>query len=116
MDMEFSMDEDSLRPPERSRGDAIHRGILAALSAIPVAAELFETIFAPPLARRQDAWMEAVADGIRQLQERIEGFDWTRLTEDEAFVTIAIEASAAALRTHQAEKREALRNAVLNAA
>src|SRR5688572_6119346 len=116
MSMENSMDEDSLRPPERSRGDATHAGIKAALSMIPVAGELFEAIISPPLSRRQDAWMKVVAEGLLLLQEKVESFDPANLKNNEPFVTTVLEATAAAMRTHQKEKLEALRNVVLNAA
>ena len=39
-----------------------------------------------------------------------------RLQSDEHFTTIALQAAAVALRTHEQEKLDALRNAVLNAA
>ena len=106
--------------PKPTALDHAHLLVKAALSALPIAggpaAELFATIIAPPLARRRDAWLRGLADGIDALREKIAGFDAGSLANNEEFVSVALQASRAAIQTHQTEKLEALRNAVLNVA
>ena len=114
------MREDAERGLKPEAGDWAHLATKAALSAIPVvggpAAELFSAILIPPLARRRDEWLQALADGLRDLQERVRGFRVESLSNNEAFVTAVMHASQTAIRNHQREKRQALRNAVLNVA
>lgn len=106
--------------PLPSRWDEAHTAIKAALSALPVvggpAAELFGAIIAPPLAHRRDEWLQSLADGIQALQESVAGLTPESLASNEAFVSAALQASRAAVQTHQKDKLEALRNAVLNVA
>lgn len=69
-----------------------------------------------PIARRLETWSSDVNDKLRLLEERQDGFDRDSVLEDPAFITALLQASSSAIRTHQKEKREALRNAVLNVA
>ncbi|TMB87179.1 MAG: hypothetical protein E6J45_12825 [Chloroflexi bacterium] len=69
----------------------------------------------PALEQRRNARMRRVGEGLQQLETA--GFLRTdELTANEAFVSAATQASLAALRIHQREKLEALRNAVLSSA
>lgn len=61
--------------------------------------------------RRLEEWLELLAVRLSYLEERLE-----ELFNDDSFVTTVYAATQAAVRTHQEEKREALCNAVLNAA
>ena len=114
------MDKLTAAIPQPSGWDHAHLAIKAALSALPVlggpAAELFAVIIAPPLARRRDEWLQGLAEGIAALKERIADFSPESLANNEAFVSVTMQASRAALQTHQKEKLEALRNGVLNVA
>ena len=89
-----------------------------AISAIPVVggagAALLEAVFKSPLEQRKNRWLDSLADAIRELQDKVEELDFERLRDDETFVTVATQASQIALRNHQQEKLDALRNAVLN--
>jgi hypothetical protein len=106
-------------PPEPSVVDHAHSLIREVAEYLPgvgqPAVKLFEFLFAPPLEKRRQEWMESVAEGLRGLEEnqhcKIED-----LRSNDAFIDTAIRTSQAALRTSQQEKREALRNAMLNAA
>lgn len=113
-------DDDELQVPRASAGDRAHTLARAGLGTVPIAgaalAELFAAIVLPPLARRRDAWMEAVGKRLRRLEDRVDGLRLEDLADDESFVTTAVQATTVALRTHQEEKRDALRNAVVNAA
>lgn len=111
-------DHNGLSPPKSTGADAVHLAAKVALSAIPYvggpAAELFAAIVHPPLQKRLEQWREDIAAAIKKLQEsgRIEiGV----LLRDEGFSTMVIQATVVALRNHHQEKREALRNAIVNA-
>lgn len=114
------MTEDkSLIPPEPSSGDHIHTFIRAALSVIPTlggpAVELFSALVMPPLERRRLAWMEDVGKGLSDLlSKNLIVLD--DLATNDVFLDTMLQASQAAIRTANKEKREALRNAVLNSA
>jgi hypothetical protein len=103
--------------PQPTGWDHAHIALKTALSAVPMvgspAAELFAAIIAPPLARRRDEWLQSLADGLAALREQI---DAESLAQNEAFISATMQASRAAIQTHQKEKLDALRNAVLNVA
>jgi hypothetical protein len=115
--MEEEKQEEKLEP---EAGDVAHTITEALISAVPYvggpAAELFSFLIVPPLQRRRDEWLKSIADGLRELQEKVEGFNMDNLQDNQMFVTTVMHASQAAIRNHQKEKLEALRNAVLNAA
>lgn len=106
--------------PEATKGDLLHTGVRAVLGAIPyvgsVATELFSQIVTPPLTKRRDDWIESIAKDLTSLEAKIDGFKLVRLSNNESFLTTALHATQAALRTHQREKLDALRNAILNVA
>lgn len=106
--------------PKASAGDAAHTIVKAGLSVIPYiggpAAEIFSAIVTPPLAKRRDEWIESIANGLLELEKKVDGFKLENLSQNEIFITIVMHASQMAIRNHQKEKLEALRNAVLNAA
>ena len=107
------------KPGTRDYVLGIFRG---AISSIPfpllpgIAGELFSFVVTTPLEKRRDEWVVAIAEGLVQLQEKVEGLTLEGLSEDEGFVTVVLQATHVALRNHQEEKLEALRNAVLNSA
>lgn len=106
--------------PKRSGGDVVHTITKAGISGIPViggpAAEIFSHIIVPPLTKRRDKWIESVAEGLKRLEEEVKGFKIEDLSKNDTFITTVTHATQAAIRNHQTEKLEALRNAVLNAA
>jgi hypothetical protein len=112
------MDENPDDLPRRTTGDYIHTTAKAALSAVPFvggpAAELFALVLAPPLEKRRDAWLQQLYDALKRLEQQVEGFKISDLSHNEAFISATIQATQIALRTHQQQKREALRNSVLN--
>ena len=73
-------------------------------------------VIAPPLQKRQAEWMERVSERLKQLEANVEGFKIENLKNNEQFISTVLTATQAANRNHQQEKREALRNAVLNVA
>lgn len=109
-----------LKKPKKSASDVVHAVIKAGISSIPIAgapaAEIFALIVTPPLERRRDEWIESIGEGLKELAQKKEGFKIEDLTENDTFITTITHASQAAIRNHQKEKLEALRNGVLNAA
>ena len=109
--------EDVFKP---TKGDAAYRGLKIGLGGIPVfggvAAELFGSFIAEPQAKRLEAFLISVDEGLKTLEEKVEGFSIDKLVENEIFVSTTIQAYQAVIRTHSKEKHEALRNAVLNSA
>ena len=77
---------------------------------------LYESVFQAPLDRRKQAWLEELAGVVSELEQRIDGFRPEALAENEVFISVALQASMTAIRNHQREKLDALRNAVLNSA
>lgn len=108
--------------PKPGIGDYARNIVKGLISSVPVpfaagvAAEIFSILLASPLERRWEEWAESVAEGLVHLQEQVEGFSLEGLSGNEAFVTVVLKATHLALRNHQEEKLEALRNAVLNSA
>ena len=108
------------KTPKPTGRDAVHKMVKIGILGIPFvgssAAELFSTIIVPPLSKRRDEWIESIAEGLERLEKEVEGFKIEELSKKPAFITTVMHASQAAIRNHQEEKLEALRNAVLNAA
>jgi hypothetical protein len=103
---------------KRSVGDAVHAIAKAGLSAVPVvggpAVELFHYVIQPPLEKRREEWMTRVGEALSNLEN--EGLNIENLRDNEQFVSVVMQAWQIAVRTHQQEKLEMLRNAVLNVA
>lgn len=108
------------KPPKKTKGDVGHAVVKAIAAAVPTAggpaAVLLETVFAPPLERRREKWFQRVADAIDELQNKIADLTPEKLSENDLFVTVALEATQIALRNHHEEKLEALKNALLHSA
>ena len=104
--------------PKQSKGDVAHALTKAGLSVIPVvggpAVELFQLLIQPPLEKRRTEWMADVGEKLRELE--VKGLKLEDLQKNEEFVSAVMYASHVALRTHKAEKLNALRNAILNVA
>lgn len=112
------MADKKLEVPEKSKGDAAHAITKAGLSAVPVvggpAAELFQNVVQPPLEKRRIEWMAQVGEKLQELEEK--GLNLEELQDNEQFLSSVMYASQLALRTHQTEKLNALRNAIVNVA
>jgi hypothetical protein len=104
--------------PTPSGADYVHSAARAAASLVPVVGGplqvLIETIFVAPVGRRKDEWLQQLADVVAELQQRMEGLTPEELAANDMFVTAVAQASQFAARTHQQEKLDALKNAVLH--
>jgi hypothetical protein len=110
----------SERYPEPTGADAALGISRAALATIPVVGgsvtEVLSMVLAPAVARRRDVWLKELADALDDLEQKVDGFSIENLGQDETFVSAVIEATRSAVSTHKDEKRDALRNALLNIA
>jgi hypothetical protein len=106
-------------PPKAKAGDAFHAVARAGLGAIPVAgaatSELLTAIVTPPLEKRRSAWMDEIGRALRKLEEKM-GVVLESLQKKDQFIDVAVEASQIAIKSSAKEKREALKNAILNTA
>ena len=107
------------RPPhKKGKGDITYDLVKGILSVIPTlgspASLLLDTVFTTPLDKRKQEWLEHLADDVTYMQEIIKDLTPEKLSKDQAFVTVALQASQIAIRNHQEEKIEALSGAVLN--
>lgn len=107
-------------PNKKTTGDVAREIGKAIISAVPAAGGplqvLFENIYTAPLEKRKQAWLEMLAEAVSSLQEKVEGLTPEKLAQNEVFITVSLQASQIAIRNHQKEKLQALRNAVMNSA
>ena len=120
-------DEKSKRIPEfpledsRSVGFHVAMGSLDAVASLVPGGgygvqQLVKQFIGEPLEKRREAWFTMLGEGLQDLQDHLDGFNPAALGENEEFVSVVYEATQMAMRTHHDEKREALKNAVLNTA
>lgn len=113
------IDNDLVDPTVEPESEKTHRVIRSAMSAVPVLGgtlvEVFNSLIESPMAKRKTEWMLQVTEAINYLFEKgivtEEG-----LQQNDRFFTTLMHASSAALKNHEKEKLEALRNAVINSA
>lgn len=84
-------------------------------SLVPGGGDLFG-LLTSPLAKRRDAWLEDLERRLHDLEGHVATFRFEDLANNEQFISATLQATQTALRTHQKEKLEALRSAVLNIA
>ena len=105
-------------PPHKSTGREIaERTAEAGLNAIPVIggslAVVFVTAVTWRLNQKREEWLEGLAEEVEELRERL-GVDLDTLVSDPRFTDAVVSAARTVEHTSQADKLEALRNAVLN--
>ncbi|MBN1184243.1 MAG: hypothetical protein JXB49_18280 [Bacteroidales bacterium] len=96
--------------------DAEYAVVKAAIASIPIAgaaaSELLSLIVASPLEQRREKWMLEAGKAIKDLQEQ--GLDIEQLRDDPVFIDMIIHTSQLAMQTGENEKREYLKNALVN--
>lgn len=112
------MSNDKLEVPEARAGDHLHTTVKVALGAVPYVggalAEVFSAVIESPFQKRKHEWMKRVVEAIHDLQES--GIQTNTLKDNEAFISAVFYASHLAMKTHQEEKLDALKNAIENVA
>ena len=108
-----------LAAPVLDGWDHAHATVRAALATIPVAGgaatELFNALVTPPIEKRRAQWMNDVSQAIGTLYQH-DAAIIERITGDEQFQSVLIQASWVAVRNHQQAKLAALKSAVLSSA
>jgi hypothetical protein len=108
------------RYPEPTEADTAQAITKAGIAAIPVIGgpinQVLSLVLTPAVGRRRDEWLKELADALDQMEKKFAGFRIEKLANNEAFVSATIQATLIAIGTHQREKREYLRNALLNIA
>jgi hypothetical protein len=103
--------------PKVSGDDVAYALVKAAISVVPLAGspinEMLQ-LLGSPVEKRRDEWMGRISAAIRKLESN--GLTIESLKSNEQFVSSVLQATFIAQRTHQQEKLEALRNALVNIA
>ncbi len=107
-------------PQKSSTREAIETFAEAGISLVPFFGSPFAVAFSAVVGRsfskRRDEWFQSVATALESLIERVEGLTIEKLAENNLFLDSLPRATRMAESTHQSEKLDALRNAVLNSA
>lgn len=105
---------------KNSKSDYAYAGVGGAIASIPgignFASEIFHTIISSPLEKRKEQWMIKIAEGLEELQNKVDGFNVETLCENDLFISILNRASQLAISNHQEEKLNALKNSIMNTA
>jgi hypothetical protein len=113
------IDSELIDPSVEPDGEKLGRIVRGMAGAIPIvgsaATEIFNSMFEGPLSKRRTEWMIEVTDVLNELMD--EGIvTEAGLQDNEAFISTVAQTCNMALRNHEKEKLEALRNAVKNSA
>ena len=113
------IDKELIDPAVEPASDKAHRVARAAIAGVPALGgtlvEAFNALIEPPMAKRKTKWMIEVTEAINELYKQGVVTE-ENLQENEKFFTTLVHASSTAIRNHEKEKLEALRNAILNSA
>jgi hypothetical protein len=108
------------RYPQPDDVDATRGALEKLVEQVPllgaVTVHVIAQFLVPGLERRREQWFKELADDFDRLKQMVEGFSVENLAQNEAFVSATIQATRIAIGTHKQEKRELLRNALLNVA
>jgi len=103
--------------PKGERSDIVYGIFKGGITLVPGGgpiSEVFASIVIPPYQKRVNEWIQTIAISLVELQDRYEDWNLEELSQNEQFITIVAHATQTAVRNHQKEKLEALRNAVIN--
>lgn len=115
----MTIESDEKDPTIETAGDKAHRVVRAIIGASPflsgTALEIFNWIIVPPVEKRKAKWMVKVSEAIAEIQEKFD-LNVERLAENQHFISILLHASSIAMKNHQAEKINSLKNILINSA
>jgi len=97
-------------------GIAVAKVATLAFPFLGPAVTLIDLLTAPARGRRMSDWCEEFRVRFNDMSQRVDGLTPEELTKNEAFISAFAQATQAALKTHQKEKLEALKNAVISVA
>jgi hypothetical protein len=106
-------------PPGKSTGrEIVERAVEAGLGSVPVIGNALTVVFVTALGwrleERREKWFTELAGAVEELRGQMDGLSLESLTGSDLFTDAVVTATRTVEHTHQAEKIEALRNAVLN--
>lgn len=111
---------DFTRLPDTYKGEVVQKLTIILASALPIVgpigAEVIGLLIQPQITKRRDAWLESLGRAVVHLMQQQESTTPEELAKSEEFTSAVLNTTLVALRTHQQEKHQALRNAVLNVA
>jgi hypothetical protein len=104
------MADDPLEIPQSDEKDVLHIAISTAISAVPFlgGSELFKFIVTPSIEKRRERWMQTVAESIKELQQQ-SALNIQQLSSNEEFVTLLLQATQSAFKTHLESKHQLLK-------
>lgn len=107
--------------PAKSTGrEIVERAVEAGLGAVPIAGAVLAVTFATAvnwrLNERREKWVSDLAEDVDKLRDRVDGLDLGSLLNSDVFIDAVVSATRTIEHTHQQDKIDALRNAVLNSA
>ncbi len=80
------------------------------------AQQLAEQFIPNPIETRRAAFINEVVKGVSDLERRIDGFNSSKLLENDEFITAIMETAPLAMKTHLESKRRRFANVALNVA
>ena len=109
--------ENKSYPTKKDIDDTLVDSCKVIVSGIPIfgspVIELMNMLVTPKLQERRDNWFIELGERVIKLEK--EGkIDYKELSKNDVFIDISIKATEVALKTHQKEKLDALRNALIN--
>lgn len=81
-----------------------------------IASELYSKVIFPSLDKRRIDWFNDIAKRLVDLERKVTGFKVSDLAQNQLFLTVVTQATQIAIRNHQDEKLEVLKNVVINSA
>lgn len=103
-----------LAVPKTDIWDYLYSANKAALSIAPPLAAFYEMVIAPPFQKRTIEFMQSVVEKCKKFEEKFDEFKPANLVDNDLFQSAFNYSARIAAQTHQKEKLEALRNALLN--
>lgn len=107
-----------IQPPQSTIADKVIGAMKALAGELPggsLASEVCGWFVRSPFERRTEEWQRTVGETLCELSNQ-RGVEIEELQKDDQFVDTVLHATQVALRNSHHEKREALRNAILNSA
>lgn len=100
--------------PKPDIWDIFYQVNKTALSVVPPIGLFYEVVIAPPFQKRTIEWMESINNTIYELDKRYNDLKYENLALNELFHTAFNILSKIAIQTHQKEKLEILKSALIN--
>ncbi len=104
--------------PKDNKNDYIIKGAKGLAGAVPFVggaiAEIIEAGLKPRLTTGMDEWMISIAERIERIEQNNGIKILESLPNNEEFISVLLEASSRAVKTHKQNKRKWLKNMVVN--